>query len=40
MSTEVRDLGQQYGDDETRAYVEQARKDAKVQKNIGLFEQQ
>jgi hypothetical protein len=40
MATEVRDLGQQYGDDETRAYVEQARKDAKVQKNIGLFDQQ
>jgi peptidyl-prolyl cis-trans isomerase D len=40
MSTEVRELGDQYGDDETRAYVEQVRKDAKVQKNIGLFDQQ
>ncbi|MGC1458241.1 MAG: peptidyl-prolyl cis-trans isomerase [Steroidobacteraceae bacterium] len=40
ISTEVRDLGQQYGDAEGRAYVEQARRDAKVQKNIGMFDQQ
>jgi peptidyl-prolyl cis-trans isomerase D len=40
VSAEVRELGSQYGDADARAYVEQARKDAKVQKNIGMFDQQ
>ncbi len=30
----------QYGEDDARAYIEQARKTAKVQKNIGVFDQQ
>ncbi len=40
MSLQMRELGEQYGDAETSAYIEQARKDAKVQKNIALFDQQ
>jgi peptidyl-prolyl cis-trans isomerase D len=40
INTEVSELGAQYGDADARAYLEQARKDAKVQKNIALFDQQ
>jgi peptidyl-prolyl cis-trans isomerase D len=40
MTAEVRELGVQYGDSETSAYVEQARKNAKVQKNLAMFDQQ
>jgi peptidyl-prolyl cis-trans isomerase D len=40
MTAQARDLGGQYGDDDARAYVEQARQDAKVQKNIAMFDQQ
>ena len=36
----MHDLAVQYGEDDARAYIEQARKAAKVQKNIGVFEQQ
>jgi hypothetical protein len=40
MSTLTRELAVEYGDDDARAYIDQARKDAKVQKNIGVFDQQ
>jgi peptidyl-prolyl cis-trans isomerase D len=39
-SSQLHDLVIAYGDDDARAYVEQARKTAKVQKNIGVFDQQ
>ena len=34
------DLAAEYGEADATAYVEQARKTAKVQKNIELFDQQ
>ena len=40
MSALTRDLAIEYGEDDARAYIEQARKDAKVQKNIAVFDQQ
>ena len=40
MQTLARDLNTQYGDDDVRDYLEQVRKDAKVQKNLTLFDQQ
>jgi peptidyl-prolyl cis-trans isomerase D len=40
MAGLLRDLSAQYGDADASAYVEQARKTAKVQKNIELFDQQ
>ena len=40
ISAQMHDLAVQYGEDDARAYIEQARKSAKVQKNIGVFEQQ
>jgi peptidyl-prolyl cis-trans isomerase D len=40
MAAEVRELGAQYADSEASAYIEQARKNAKVQKNIAMFDQQ
>ena len=36
----IHDLAAEYGEDDASAYVEQARKTAKVQKNIELFDQQ
>jgi peptidyl-prolyl cis-trans isomerase D len=36
----MHDLAAQYGEDDARAYIEEARKAAKVQKNIGVFDQQ
>jgi peptidyl-prolyl cis-trans isomerase D len=39
VSAQMHDLAVQYGEDDARAYIEQARKAAKVQKNIGVFEQ-
>jgi peptidyl-prolyl cis-trans isomerase D len=40
VASQVHDLTLQYGEDDARAYVEQARKTAKVQKNIAVFDQQ
>ena len=40
ISTQTHDLALQYGEDDARAYIEQARKTAKVQKNIEVFDQQ
>jgi len=40
VSSLMHDLAVEYGEDDARAYVEQARKAAKVQKNIGVFDQQ
>ncbi|HTV79149.1 MAG TPA: peptidylprolyl isomerase [Steroidobacteraceae bacterium] len=40
VSSMVHDLDAEYADDDVRAYIEQARKSAKVQKNIGIFDQQ
>ena len=40
ISAQAHQLALQYGEDDARAYIEQARKSAKVQKNIGVFEQQ
>jgi peptidyl-prolyl cis-trans isomerase D len=36
----MHDLAVEYGEDDARAYIEQTRKAAKVQKNIGVFDQQ
>jgi peptidyl-prolyl cis-trans isomerase D len=40
ISAQTHQLALQYGEDDARAYVEQARTTAKVQKNIGVFDQQ
>ena len=40
ISTQMHDLAVEYGEDDARAYIEQVRKAAKVQKNIGVFDQQ
>ena len=40
VSSLMHDLAVDYGEDDARAYIEQARKAAKVQKNIGVFDQQ
>jgi peptidyl-prolyl cis-trans isomerase D len=40
MSSEMHEVVLQYGEEDTNAYLEQARKAAKVQKNIELFDQQ
>ena len=40
ISASLHDLAVEYGEDDVRAYIEQVRKAAKVQKNIGVFEQQ
>ncbi|HEY4342389.1 MAG TPA: peptidyl-prolyl cis-trans isomerase [Steroidobacteraceae bacterium] len=40
MAAQTHQLALQYGEDDARAYVEQARKTAKVQKNIEVFDQQ
>jgi peptidyl-prolyl cis-trans isomerase D len=40
ISGQMHDLALQYGEDDTNNYLEQVRKDAKVQKNIELFDQQ
>ncbi|MEJ0005364.1 MAG: peptidyl-prolyl cis-trans isomerase [Steroidobacteraceae bacterium] len=40
ISALIRDLAAQYAEDDGTAYVEQARREAKVQKNIELFDQQ
>jgi peptidyl-prolyl cis-trans isomerase D len=40
ISAQTHELALQYGEDDARAYVEQARKSAKVQKNIEVFDQQ
>jgi hypothetical protein len=40
MSAQAHDLALQYGEDDARAYIDQARNTAKVQKNIGIFDQQ
>jgi peptidyl-prolyl cis-trans isomerase D len=40
ISAQIHELTLQYGEDDARAYVEQARKTAKVQKNIEVFDQQ
>jgi len=40
MQQEIRDLAAQYGEDDARSYLDQARQDAKVQKNIAMFDQQ
>jgi peptidyl-prolyl cis-trans isomerase D len=40
ISAQIHDLALQYGEDDARAYIEQARKTAKVQKNIEAFDQQ
>ena len=37
---QTRDLAAEYGEDDANAYMDQARKTAKVQKNIELFDQQ
>jgi peptidyl-prolyl cis-trans isomerase D len=40
LSAQTHELALQYGEDDARAYIEQARKTAKVQKNIEVFDQQ
>ena len=40
ISAQIHDLAAQYGEDDANDYLEQARKSAKVQKNIELFDQQ
>ena len=40
ITSVMHDLAVSYGEDDARAYIEQARKAAKVQKNIGVFDQQ
>jgi len=40
VATLAQGLASGYGDDDARAYIEQVRKSAKVQKNIGVFDQQ
>ncbi len=40
ISTQVHDLASEYGDNDATAYIDEARKSAKVQKNIELFDQQ
>ena len=40
VSSLMHDLDAEFGEDDARAYIEQARKAAKVQKNIGVFDQQ
>jgi peptidyl-prolyl cis-trans isomerase D len=40
MARLAQDLSAEYGEDDARAYIEQARQAAKVQKNIALFDQQ
>jgi peptidyl-prolyl cis-trans isomerase D len=40
ISAQTHELALQYGEDDARAYIEQARKSAKVQKNIEVFDQQ
>jgi peptidyl-prolyl cis-trans isomerase D len=40
ITSMMHDVGVQFGEDDARGYLEEARKTAKVQKNIGVFDQQ